>query len=291
LSLLRFVARFEPIQVIKLISPAWFLRTQITNALSRMFENYTFEISVRNAVLDSLDITVKPCFEEHRNLCRHYTCAIAFSLAHQLGRSLLEVAQTLAESIRELVSDRFQVEVAGEGWLNFTLRDCVIAECLVNLSQALETRIDNTPTTGLPRSPINFSGYSYVQYSYARCGALMRLAQKVELADNLQIFSWQLLDPDGVLYLRITTEQRLAFYLLAIADEIVRNSINFKEIDCSVGIKLSKNLATNFLDFYNSCRILSADRELALARIGLISTTKKAIAYLVASQIFLPESL
>ena len=256
-----------------------------------MFENDTFEMSRRTPGRDSLSITVRPSFSEHRNIHNHYSCAIAFSLAHQLGRSPLEVAQNLAESISELVSDRFLLEVAGDGWLNFALRDCFLAESLVTLSHALETRSDELPTSRSPRSTINFSGYSYVQYAYARCCALMRLAQKMEFANNLQIFSWQLLDPEGGLYLLTASEQRLAFCLLTIADEIVLNSTSHKEIDRPVAIKLSKNLTAHFLDFYNFCRILSVNRELALARIGLIATTKKAIADLVSTQIFLPEAL
>ena len=250
------------------------------------------EMSAFSLVLDRLDIKVKPYFSKcQSHYENYYTCAIAFSLAHQLGRSALTVAQMLAESISELVSDRFRVEVVGDGWLNFALRDWYIAESLCTLSHALETRSDAVSTSGSTISTIDFPGYSYVQYAYARCCALLRLAQQQELASDLHTFNWQLLDPGGDLYLRAATEHRLAFCLLTIADEIVRNSTSPQEPDRHVAAKLSKNLAAKFLDFYDSCRILSPDRGVTMARIGLIATTKKAIAHLVADQIFLPQSL
>jgi arginyl-tRNA synthetase len=268
----RYFSGLDDLEIKRLMSPACLLETQIAHVSNLMVEPEAF-----NAGLDRSSI--------------FYTCAIAFSLAHQLGRSPLEVAKTIAEPINELVSDRFLLEVEGDGWLNFTLRDWYIAESLITLSHALEIRSDRVPISGAAKSTINFAGYSYVQYAYARSCALLRLVPKVELANNLQTLNWQLLDSEGNLYLRTRLEQSLAFCLLTIADEIVRNSSSSKAIDRSITIKLSKNLATNFLDFYNSCRILSADRELAQARIGLIATTKKAIAHLVASQICLPESL
>lgn len=283
----RYFSGLDDLEIKRLMSPACFLETQIAHVSNLMVEPEAF-----NAGLNRSSILVKPSFSKQQNQYeRFYTCAIAFSLAHQLGRSPLEVAKTIAEPINELVSDRFLLEVAGDGLLNFTLRDWYIAESLITLSHALEIRSEEVPTSGAAKSTINFAGYSYVQYAYARSCALLRLAPKVELANNLQTFNWQLLDSEGNLYLRTRPEQSLAFCLLTIADEIVRNSSSSKSIDLSITIKLGKNLATNFLDFYNSCRILSADRELAQARIGLIATTKKAIAHLVASQICLPESL
>ncbi len=254
------------------------------------------EMSAFSLVLDRLDIMVKPSFSKYQNHYEnYYTCAIAFSLAHQLGRSALAIAQMLAESVSELVSDRVRVEVVGDGWLNFALRDWYMAESLCTLSHAFETRSDAVSTSGSTISTIDFPGYTNVQYAYARCCALLRLAQQQELVRDLHTFSWQLLDPEGDLYLRAATEQRLAFYLLTIADEIVRNSTSPRQLEQQVATKLSKklsrNLAANFLDFYDSCRIVGAECELAMARIGLIAITKKAIAHLVADQIFLPESL
>ncbi len=265
------------------------MQTQIGHALSRIFE-----ISGFNPVLDPAGITVKPCYAQYQNHHdSHYTCPIAFSLAHQLGRSPLAVAQILAESIGELVGDRFQVAVAGDGWLNFGLCDRFMAESLSTLSQLLESRSVSC-TVSRSRSTSNFPGFSYVQYAYARCCALLRLARQQELRDR-QTFSWQLLDPTGDLYLRTAIEQRLILCLLTIADQIVRNfnhpQAQNHHVVPKLSQKLSKNLAADFLNFYDTCRILSADRQVAMARIGLIITVKEAIAHLVADQIFLPESL
>jgi arginyl-tRNA synthetase len=262
-----------------------------------MFGIDAFEVDARNLV----SITVKSCFAGYQNLHSHYTCAIAFSLAHQLGRSPLSVAQMLAEPISELVGDRFRVVVAGDGWLNFDLWDWFMAENLSTLSHVLETERERITRTAVLTSGAtnSFPGYTHVQYAYARCCALLRLAQQQELIGDLQTFSWQLLDPEGGLYLRSAMEQRLAGCLLAVSDEIGQNSVSSHKLDRHVvnqlskksGKKLSKNLAANFLDFYDSCQILSADRGIAMARIGLVVTVKRAIAHLMADQIFLPEFL
>jgi arginyl-tRNA synthetase len=249
-----------------------------------MFNIIMFETSASKPI----SVKVKSCFTEIPDHYGHYTCAIAFSLSHQLGRSPLEIARILVEPVRELVGDRFLVVVAGDGWLNFDLCDWFIAESLSSLSQVLETRRDSI-------SIINFPGYTHVQYAYARCCALLRLSQQQQLVRDFQAFSWQLLDPRGVLYLHTAMEQRLAFCLLVIGDEIAQNSHHPEDLDSQLepklSRKLSKILAADFLDFYDSCHILSADRGVAIARIGLIIMVKRAIAHLMANQILLPESL
>jgi arginyl-tRNA synthetase len=248
------------------------------------------------------EIPVKPYFTKQSELYQsnnyHYTSPIAFSLAHQLGRSPLEIALDINRVIQKLNGDRFAVAVGGEGWLNFQLSDRLIAESLYALSQALNS--DEIATLNHPQ---NFPGYTYVQYAHARCCALLRLAQRQELMGNLHDFSWQLLDPIGNLYLRESVEMRLALCLVAIADEIALHleqclednssahglRYRLEELERKVAIKLSKNLAANFLDFYAVCRIASADRDLSMARMGLVTTTQKVIAYLAAGLIFLPE--
>jgi arginyl-tRNA synthetase len=279
-----------------LISPACFLQTQIADALRRMYENGALEISALKHVLNPADITVRSGSHKQQSIDgSHYSCAIAFSLSHQLGRSPLVVAQMLAKPIRELVSDRFQVEVVGDGWLNFDLLDSFMAESLSNLCQILGRQSLSLPgavnraNITSPGATTNFSGYSYVQYAYARCCALLRLAQQQELVGDLQSFNWQLLHPKGSLYLHAPTERRLALCLLAIADEILPELD--RQISVKLSKKLSKNLASNFLDFYASCEVFSSDREVAIARIGLVATVEKAIAHLVADQILLPKSL
>jgi arginyl-tRNA synthetase len=245
-------------------------------------------IMIETSAPKPVRIKVKSCFTEIPNHYSHYTCAIAFSLSHQLGRSPLEIARMLVEPVRELVGDCFRVVVEGDGWLNFDLCDWFIAESLSSLSQVLETRRDSI-------SIINFPGYTHVQYAYARCCALLRLSQQQQIVSDFQAFSWQLLDPRGGLYLYTAMEQRLVFGLLVIGDEIAQNSDHPEDLDSllepKLSRKLSKILAANFLGFYDSCHILSAERRVAIARIGLVIMVKRAIAYLVASQIFLPESL
>jgi hypothetical protein len=200
-----------------------------------------------------------------------------------------------------LGSDCFAVAVGSEGWLNFRLSDRLIADSLLALSQDLSSDEIIAP----PNRPQNFPGYTYVQYAHARCCALLRLAQRQELMGNLHDFSWQLLDPTGNLYLRESVEIRLVSCLAAIADATALPlerclednssqpdlSYRLEKLERKVAIKLSKNLAANFLDFHDACRIVSVDGNLSMARMGLVTTTQKVIAYLVSGLIFLPELL
>jgi arginyl-tRNA synthetase len=262
------------------------------------------------------EIAVKPHFskQSESDSCKnyHYSSTIAYSLTHRtlhkIGRSPLKLAQMLYEPISTALADRFQVEISGDGWLNFKLTDCLMAESLVALFQSTadycsgSTSVPALDQSGRSRedcpdwyfiyekSP-NFPGYTNVQYAHARCCSLLRLVRQQELTSDLHICNWKLLDPEGVLYLHTSTEQRLALCLLAIADEMHHDSAQSKELDRKVAIKLGKNLAANFLDFYDACRIVNVGRDLGLARIGLVATTKNAIAYLVAGLILLPESL
>ncbi|WP_162139238.1 DALR anticodon-binding domain-containing protein [Pseudanabaena sp. PCC 6802] len=231
------------------------------------------------------EIPVKPYVtkqsESYQSNTYHYTSPIALSLAHQVGRSSLEIARDIDRGMEKLSCDRFSTAVEGEGWLNFRLSDRLIAESLYALSQTLK---ENEIAT--PDQPQNFPGYTYVQYAYARCCALLRLARQLELMGDWHDFSWQLLDPTGNLYLRESVEMRLA---LCLVDFEKRSKLD--ELERKRAIKLSKNLAANFLDFYDTCRIASAARDLSEARMGLVATTQKVIAYLASGLIFLPEFL
>jgi arginyl-tRNA synthetase len=281
------------------------------------------------------EIPVKPYFtkqsQTYQNNTYHYTSPIALSLAHQLGRSPLEVARDMNRVMDGLGGGCFAVAVGSEGWLNFRLSDRLIADSLLALSQDLQSG----EITALPSRPQNFPGYTYVQYAHARCSALLRLAQSQGLIGNPRDFSWQLLAPTGNLYLRESTEMRLVSCLVTLAcevepgvneiitpqsfpsgsakqeqdgsyapalfnyegdrgleaDAIMHVSPWLKGLDCKVAIKLSKNLATNFLSFYDSCQITSVGRDLGMARTGLVATTQKAIARLASGLIVLPELL
>jgi arginyl-tRNA synthetase len=240
------------------------------------------------------EIPIKPHFtkqsETYQTNTYHYTSPIALSLADQLGRSPLEIARVIERVMVELSSDRFSVAVGGEGWLNFRLSDRLIADNLRALYQAIDR---NEIVIPIPNLAQNFPGYTYVQYAYARCCALLCLARERELIGDLHNPNWQFLDPAGGLYLRESAEVKLVLCLVAIADEVaqgVKGSI-LPKLDRDVAIKFSKNLAANFLHFYDECRIVSMDCNLGVARIGLVATTQKVITYLASELIVLAEAL
>jgi arginyl-tRNA synthetase len=264
---------------------------------------------IKDAIALAIDqqhiaITVKACYPQHRiNYSAHYTCNVAFGLASQLHREPLEVAQELSDRIQD--RSKFTVSVAGKGWLNFCLTDAFWAECLYSLTEL--------PLPNHTSSRLNFPGYTYVQYAYAQCHSLLRLAANQKLVGE-----WNLLDAEGKLLLQEESELRLALQCLAIGDQISRLPERFDPPACGIPlkkgdlinsssppfvkvgwegssnaaeIKLCRNLATSFLEFSDRCRIFSVAADLALVRIGLVNITQKLIGILASSYIDLPEIL
>jgi len=242
------------------------------------FVEYSPALAIRSIVdrvIDRQDaeIAIESCYPKYS---AHYACNVALVLARKLEIEPLGLGQRLCPDLS--ADPRFTVSVAANGWLNFRLSDAFLAECLYGLVNL--PVVDRT----VIKPQQNFSGYTYVQYAYARCHALLRMATKSELVGD-----WQLLDREGKLLLRSTAELGLAVQCLSIGDEIALCS--GKGLTKKLEIKLCRDLATSFLEFYDRCRIFGVNREVSIARIGLISIGQKLIQFLAAKYIDLPKTL
>jgi hypothetical protein len=129
-----------------------------------------------------------------------------------------------------------------------------------------------------------------LHYAYARCCAMLRLAARERLFDPQTPFRWQLLDSEQNLILQEPAEMQLIMTQLAIADQFTcdRNSLASAQANLKANLKVRSKLcaalAKDFLNFYDTCRIFGltqdSSRQIAPARIGLISLTQKLITFL-----------
>lgn len=245
------------------------------------FVEYSPALAIRSMidrVVDRQDaeIAIESCYPKYSS---HYACNVALVLARKLEIEPLALGQRLCPDLS--ADPRFIVSVAANGWLNFRLSDAFLAECLYGLEKS--PVVDRTVIKPLETQQ-NFSGYTYVQYAYTRCHALLRMATKSGL-----IGDWQLLDCEGKLLLRSTAELGLAVQCLLIGDEIALCSR--EGLRDQLEIKLCRDLATSFLEFYDRCRIFGVNQEVSIARIGLISIGQKLIQFLATEYIDLPKTL
>jgi hypothetical protein len=207
---------------------------------------------------------------------------------------------------------QFTTRVEGKGWLNFELSDRFLAECLLAMDKNIceDFLIPNLATEDSPpfvrsgwgrSKPANAATNSYIwelQYAYARCCALLRLAKREGLIDLQIPFAWQLLDANNRLLLNKSTEIQLAITHLAIADQFPRDCAALNEFisspDC---LKSCEALATAFLKFYDTCQIFGVLRgitgdsvgdrssEIVQARLGLIQLTQRILTLLAPIQV------
>ena len=103
----------------------------------------------------------------------------------------------------------------------------------------------------------------YVQYAYARICSILRKAQ-----NNFQfsIFNYQLLNHPSELTL---IKQLIRF------PEIVEDTS--KDYQVQRIPQYALDLATSFHQFYRDCKVLTEDRPLSAARLGLILATKTVL--------------
>jgi hypothetical protein len=204
-----------------------------------------------------------------------------------------------------------------DGHLNFRLSDRYISACLNAYATYLVNILNiaainpgkNDPATAIassdaisptgdPTSPMNFPGYTHVQYAHARCAAMLQLSKDQGLADATAAdFNWQLLDNHGDrsprLWLQEKPEQQLIFTILQIGDRYFDPNLQSApaELSSQEKIKLVSELTSSCLEFHDRCPVFGKNEAIAKARIGLFALTYKLIKSLASQYIYLPELL
>ena len=249
----------------KSISPSRIIQTAIADAIGSIF---AINIEPSKILLE----IGYPRYDAH------YTSTIAFAIANLVKLHPFKIAEAIAKSFSQnpAISSRCQIQALGKGWLNIKLSQQYIIESLLDLNK---WQIDGfTNHDGLwQRQDISSIVDRHLpnqtlQYAYARCCALIRLANQIIDVRAIHELPLHQLS-DFINYLE-TAEISLLMQNLEISAYL--ESEAFLNIDQSRN-KLSRSLAEAFLDFYDRCRIFGVSREIALRRILLITITQKLL--------------
>jgi len=251
---------------VKFTSPSQSLQIAIADAIKTIFQ----------IVIAPREIPITACYPKY---AAHYTSAIALAISHRLSIGAINIAEAIAQTCSQNpeISSQWQLQAFGKGWLNIVLSDQYIFTNLldleswqpngINYDQGFwqHNRISHHPM--LSPAPV-------LQYAYARCCALMRLAYR----ENLLLPS-ALIDSSLITNSIFTEPLEISLYLqnLAISDFLLKQELTSISDHYLNNPKLSEALAKSFLDFYNHCRIFGVNRDIAVRRLLLIRTTQKML--------------
>ncbi len=214
-----------------------------------------------------------------------YRCAIAFQLSPHSPFSVAETIFNTLEQQSTIPPDlcvSFTVKLLDPGWLDFTLCD-----------RSLSIWLQSWPTFSYPHGlsstkSRNHDNLGIVQYSYARCCALLRLGGQERLIKlknkEFQPYLWPLLTPSPIPSFNLELneiERSLISQLITTVDRLFNESkVN--------EIKLAVALSESFLNFERYCRIfweISRHKpQLSQARLGLVAITQILLQGLWLSQ-------
>lgn len=232
-----------------------------------------------------------------------YVCAIALQLSKTLNLPPWEIAQALAELLRQTDGQDFTVQVVPPGWIYLELTQSYLADLLQYLVQTpfrlcCPTRlgeIGDKEDLGDKSEFQSDNSEFTMQYAHARCCSILQLAHREELitlqptdADQVSAL-WQIAMPKPIPWLNSKqiclshrAELALISQLLIVLDALYcpcpsRQSINW--------YKVALNLSQAFQTFYSQCRIWgevkSQNIQLAQARLGLVLITQSVLRLLL----------
>ncbi|OIP69683.1 MAG: hypothetical protein AUK48_14310 [Oscillatoriales cyanobacterium CG2_30_44_21] len=246
-----------------MVSPLGALRGAISEAIDRTFPCLPIEIFHK--------ISFEIGYPKYK---AHFTTAIALTLAGHLKLDTLLIAEAIAsyQGAAKPSATQWQIQAVGKGWLNISLRDQYLANALLDLWQSLDSSKMSPKIAKVPEPRL--------QYVYARCCALLRLATNYQDLREDQACLPQFRDclqPEIILLLRN----------LAIADYLENKASARRDL----GKILLRSLATDFLSFYDQCRIFGVSADIAYRRVLIIEVTQKMILRLSEPEIAYAEYL
>lgn len=226
-----------------------------------------------------------------------YRCAIAFQLTRYSSLPPITLAEEIFQWIEQQHSDpvkmhchrdqenyaqasylNFTLTLIDPGWLEFTLSDRSLAVWL----QTWETF--PFPTTNSLSLSGNHHNLFAIEYTYARCCALLRLGDQEGLiqlkSQAFPPYVWSLEVPKpipwynldlGQLRLNNIIERSLISQIMTTIERVINESDGNK-------MKLGSSLSDSFLKFESYCRIFSElnreNSQLSQTRLGLVAITQ-----------------
>jgi arginyl-tRNA synthetase len=244
-----------------------FPRQLIINMLLEAIACISSSISLKipNQNWQQLSIPLKFCHPRYE--C-DYTSALPYELSSYLEKPPHEIAQILYSHIPS--HPELAIAITAEGMFNFTLAPTYIQECL-------EALLIKDLDLGFMPTPYNFPLYTHTQYAYARCCAILRLAEERSILKLANGYTKK--------------SKSLQINLLAIAESLPQlpSSSSNSQIISSQIIRQCQHLTTLFLEFYNHTPTLEIINE--ASHLLSIHGTKKLIYTLAAGYIVLPSYL
>ncbi len=186
-----------------------------------------------------------------------YTCVIALRLTNSLpSLTPFAIAEAIAQhcSQDQDFANKFAISAIGKGWLNISMTPSYRLKTLVSLDYWNPEQQNISDSVDLDDST----------YVYARCHALLRLADQACLSPQNLCLNTLDNEPAAI---------ALLLQNLAIADYLQNPNIQTLQLTH----KLRRSLVTTFLDFYRQCRIFGVNEDLVQTRIYLIRITQKLI--------------
>ncbi len=217
-----------------------------------------------------------------------YRCAIAFQLS---PHSPLTLAEAIFNTLQPLNTKpdlclSFTVKLLDPGWLDFTLCDRSLSVWLQSWSTFSYPYGLSDSKSGKP------DNLWLLQYTYARCCALLRLGEQerlIKLKNNeFKPYVWPLSTSQQIAFSSLVLnqfERSLISQLITTVDRLVNDSHSNE-------IKLALALSQSFLDFERHCRIFGEisrhQTQLSQARLGLVAITQLLLQGLWLSEIEQP---
>ncbi|MBF2065565.1 MAG: glutamate acetyltransferase [Calothrix sp. C42_A2020_038] len=259
-----------------LVSKYTAIRQLVSSHLLRVLSIYASEKKISKVPESGIALY------KSREICKVlYISGVAPSLAKVYQISASAIANQVVSHFCDF-GESFRVKVVPPAWIHIEVVDCVIADWLESLVS------ETNPFFQASTNPYSFTpALSYlfpIQYAYARCCSLLRLAKHegITLFDEVRQIPW--LDSQAKLCLNDAASQSLIAKLIAVVDDLVCVNI----ASASHWHSKARSLSQAFERFWSHNCIWGEVKvfpELAHARFGLILATQKILRFLLEDKL------